>query len=153
MQYFLRQFENQQKQKKLLKSAGQEYYDNDLVVSRPDGAPLNASRLSSNFGKVLVKFDMPHIRFHDLRHTAATNMYQLTGDFYSVGEILGHTLKGVGMTLGISSNLEAVTAQYVDVRLERKQTVLETYHNALHMEKSEQKKEKPIAKASRDMEL
>ena len=57
------------------------------------------------------------------------------------------------MTLGISSNLEAVTAQYVDVRLERKQTVLETYHNALHMEKSEQKKEKPIAKASRDMEL
>lgn len=68
MQYFLRQFENQQKQKKLLKSAGQEYYDNDLVVSRPDGAPLNASRLSSNFGKVLVKFDMPHIRFHDLRH-------------------------------------------------------------------------------------
>ncbi len=80
-------------------------------------------------------------------------MYQLTGDFYSVGEILGHTLKGVGMTLGISSNLEAVTAQYVDVRLERKQTVLETYHNALHMEKSEQKKEKPIAKASRDMEL
>ncbi len=47
-------------------------------------------------------------------------MHQLTGDFYTIGEILGHTLKGIGMSLGISINLEAVTAQYVDVRLERK---------------------------------
>ena len=74
---------------------------------------------------------MPHIRFHELRHTAATNMHQLTGDFYTVGEILGHTLKGIGISLGISTNLEAVTAQYVDVRLERKQSVLQTYHKAL----------------------
>ncbi len=29
-------------------------------------------------------------------------------------------LKGIGISLGISTNLEAVTAQYVDVRLERK---------------------------------
>ena len=46
-------------------------------------------------------------------------MHQLTGDFYKVGEILEHTLKGIGMSLGIATNLEAVTAQYVDVRLER----------------------------------
>ena len=59
-------------------------------------------------------------------------MHQLTGDFYKVGEILGHTLKGIGMSLGIATNLEAVTAQYVDVRLERKKAVLETYHKALH---------------------
>lgn len=62
-------------------------------------------------------------------------MHQLTGDFYTVGEILGHTLKGIGMSLGISTNLEAVTAQYVDVRLERKKAVLETYHKALHPQK------------------
>ena len=55
-------------------------------------------------------------------------MHQLTGDFYTVGEILGHTLKGIGMSLGISTNLEAVTAQYVDVRLERKKSVLDVYH-------------------------
>ena len=62
-------------------------------------------------------------------------MHQLTGDFYTVGEILGHTLKGIGMSLGISTNLEAVTAQYVNVRLERKRAVLETYHKALHPQK------------------
>ena len=52
-----------------------------------------------------------------------------------LGEILGHTLKGIGMSLGISTNLEAVTAQYVNVRLERKKAVLETYHTALHPQK------------------
>lgn len=62
-------------------------------------------------------------------------MHQLTGDFYTVGEILGHTLKGIGMSLGISTNFDAVTAQYVDVRLDRKKTVLETYHKALHSQK------------------
>ena len=69
------------------------------------------------------------MRFHDLRHTAATNMHQLTGDFYTVGQILGHSLKGVGIQLGMGSNLESVTAQYVDVRLDRKRIVLEVYHN------------------------
>ena len=69
-------------------------------------------------------------------------MHQLTGDFYTVGEILGHTLKGIGMSLGISTNLEAVTAQYVDVRIERKKTVLETYHKALQPQKPDAGKEK-----------
>lgn len=47
-------------------------------------------------------------------------MHQLTGDFYTVGEVLGHTLAGIGVSLGLSMNFEAVTARYVDVRLERK---------------------------------
>ena len=87
-------------------------------------------------------------------------MHQLTGDFYTVGEILGHTLKGIGMSLGISTNLEAVTAQYVDVRLERKKSVLETYHKALHPQNSVSKKEgaqkdapQKSKKKSSDMEL
>lgn len=52
-----------------------------------------------------------------------------------------HTLKGIGMLLGISTSLEAVTAQYVDVRIERKKTVLETYHKALQPQKSDAVKE------------
>ena len=58
-------------------------------------------------------------------------MHQLTGDFYTVGKILGHSLKGVGIQLGISTNLEATTAQYVDVRLDRIRVVLQTYHNEI----------------------
>jgi integrase len=58
-------------------------------------------------------------------------MHELTGDFYTVSQILGHTLKGVGMSLGISGNLDSVTARYVDVRLERKLAVLKAYHDAV----------------------
>lgn len=136
------------------------YYDNDLVVAKPDGSPISASWVSSQFGKLLEDLDMPHIRFHDLRHTAATNMHQLTGDFYTVGEVLGHTLAGIGVSLGLSMNFEAVTARYVDVRLERKKEVLDAYHGAVKQadpakaEKAEPKKAKSAAKKkSSDLEL
>ena len=139
--YFLRQFDLIERQRELIAASGGEYYDNKLFIAKPDGSPQRRDRMSANFGQLIRHLEMPHIRFHDLRHTAATNMHQLTGDFYTVGEILGHTLKGIGMSLGISTNLEAVTAQYVDVRLERKKAVLETYHKALHPQKTAPEKD------------
>lgn len=149
--YFLRQFDLIERQKELVKAGGGTYFDNQLLVARPDGSPHRRDRMSANFGQLIRHIEMPHIRFHDLRHTAATNMHELTGDFYTVGEILGHTLKGIGMSLGISTNLEAVTARYVDVRLERKRTVLKTYHKALQPPKAETKK--PAKKKSNVIEM
>ena len=109
--------------------------DSDFIVCRDDGRPLSEGHISRDFNKLITALDMPHIRFHDLRHSAATNMHQLTGDFYTVGEILGHSLKGIGNQLGIIGGLEAVTERYVDVRLERKKVVLETYHKAVQKKK------------------
>ena len=58
-------------------------------------------------------------------------MHELTGDFFMVSQILGHGLKGTGIQLNLSSNLESVTAQYVNVRIDRKRLVLDTYHQAV----------------------
>lgn len=87
-------------------------------------------------------------------------MHQLTGDFYTVGEVLGHTLAGIGASLGLSMNFEAVTARYVDVRLERKKEVLDSYHNAVKQtdpaakDAAAPKKEKGAGKKkSAEMEL
>ena len=132
-----------EQQKTFIEAGGGTYYDNHLFIAKPDGSPERRDRMSANFGQLIRHLEFPHIRFPDLRHSAATNMHQLTGDFYTVGEILGHTLKGIGMSLGISTNLEAVTAQYVDVRLERKKAVLETYHKALHPQKAAPEKDAP----------
>jgi len=132
--YFQRQLDLQARQKELALSSGTEYYDNRLVVANPNGSPRRRDRVSADFGQLLRRFETPHIRYHDLRHSAATNLHELTGDFYTVAKILGHSMKGIGMSLGISTNMEAETATYVDVRLERKKTVLEAYHNALHPE-------------------
>lgn len=105
--------------------------NSDFVVCREDGRPLSEGHISRDFNKLLNELGLPYCRFHDLRHAAAINMHQLTGDFYTVGEILGHSLKGIGNQLGFIGGLEAVTKRYVDVRLERKRVVLETYHKAV----------------------
>lgn len=151
--YFIRQFNLIESQKNMIVASGGEYYDNDLFVAKPDGSPYRRDRMSSNFGQLIRHLEMPHLRFHDLRHTAATNMHQLTGDFYTVGEILGHTLKGIGMSLGISTNLEAVTAQYVDVRLERKRDVLSVYHRTLQPQNNNAQTNTKKQKNKNDIEL
>lgn len=129
--YFQQQLAALEEQRRQASAAGEPYFENDLVVPKPNGAPRRRECVSSDFRDLLRRLDMPHIRFHDLRHSAATNMHQLTGDFFTVSQILGHSLKGAGIQLGISNNLDSVTAQYVDVRLERKQVVLEVYHRAV----------------------
>ena len=146
--YFVRHFDLLERQKELVKSSGAEYYENNLFIPSPDGSPYRRDKISTGFGQLLRHLEMPHMRFHDLRHTAATNMHQLTGDFYTIGEILGHTLKGIGITLGISGNLDAVTKQYVEVRVDRKRAVLEAYHNVLHPSK-ERIKEKTQPKSKK----
>lgn len=114
-----------------MEASGQVYHDNDLVIARPNGSPKNKTCISANFGQMLRRPGMPPIQFHDTRHTATANMHQLTGDFYTAGQILGHSLKGIGIQLHISNNMEAVTAQYVSVRMDRKLIVLNTYHQAV----------------------
>ena len=80
--------------------------------------------------------------------------------FQILGEVLGHTLAGIGVSLGLSMNFEAVTARYVDVRLERKKEVLDAYHSAVEKadppkaKEAEPKKAKGKAKKkSTDLEL
>jgi integrase len=144
--YFERQLDLQARQKELAQLSRTVYHDNRLVVAKPNDVPLRRETVSSDFGQLLRSFELPHIRFHDLRHAAATNMHQLTGDFYTVGQILGHSLKGVGMQLGISTSLDSVTAQYVDVRLDRKKVVLDAYHNAVHPNEKKEAAKKPNKK-------
>lgn len=126
--YFQQQRHLQEDQKRMMLS---DYHDNDLVVAKPNGTPEHRGRISADFAQLLRHLNMPHIRFHDTRHSAATNMHELTGDFFTVSQILGHSLKGTGIQLNLSSNLESVTAQYVNVRLDRKRLVLDTYHQAV----------------------
>ncbi len=127
--FFEKQLEIQSCQKDYAIHHDLAYYDNDLLIAKQDGTPLQADWISVQFSALLTALNLPHIRFHDLRHGAATNMHQLTGDFFTVGEILGHT--GIAASLGMSVNFEMVTSRYVDVRMERKKQVIDVYHNAV----------------------
>lgn len=143
--FFIRHFAIIEEQKRLAELSGKPYYDNKLLVAQPDGTPINPSIVSKGWAQLLRRLEMPHMRFHDLRHTAATNLHELTGDFFTVGDILGQSLKGIGQELHISGNLEAVTERYINVRLKRKEEVLEKYHSEVFLQEKKEdttKKEK-----------
>ena len=63
--------------------------------------------------------------------------------------ILLYYFEGIGVSLGLSMNFEAVTARYVDVRLERKKEVLDAYHSAVEKAAPEKPKEAEPKKGKR----
>jgi integrase len=53
-------------------------------------SPNNPSALKRTFGTACKKAGIEGLRFHDLRHTAATRMIENTGNIVAVSKILGH---------------------------------------------------------------
>lgn len=131
MPIFLRLRQEQADQRRLCKLGGVKYYDNDLVVCKPDGSPYLQKRISARFTGFMRSTGMPKIRFHDLRGTAGTNMYNLTGDFYAVSQILGHSVDDFSQQMGVNLKINTVTTRYVQVQEQRKLSVLTAYHQAV----------------------
>jgi integrase len=97
----LRQHHAEQEAQKVL--LGKMLTGRDLVFAHPDGSPLDPSTVTHAFGKLIRKAGLPHIRFHDLRHTHATLM--LKGGVHPkiVSERLGHA--NIGITLDTYSHV------------------------------------------------
>ena len=131
MPIFLRLKQEQADQRRLCKLGGVKYYDNDLVVCKPDGSPYLQKRISAKFNGFMRSTGMSKIRFHDLRGTAGTNMYNLTGDFYAVSQILGHSVDDFSQQMGVNLKINTVTTRYVQVQEQRKLSVLTAYHQAV----------------------
>src|SRR5439155_7418972 len=79
------------------------WQDLDLVVDSGDGGPLHPDTLSSRWRLFLAKVDLPHVRFHDLRHAHATLMLLQGVHPKVVSERLGHA--SVGITLDTYSHV------------------------------------------------
>lgn len=63
----------------------------NLVFVTDTGAPIHVSDLVKQFKNALKKAKLPTIRFHDLRHTAATLMLADGVPLVTVSKILGHS--------------------------------------------------------------
>jgi len=97
----LRRHHTEQETQKIL--LGKTFANQDLVFAHLDGSPLDPSTVTHAFGKLIKKTGLPHIRFHDLRHTHATLM--LKGGVHPkiVSERLGHA--NIGITLDTYSHV------------------------------------------------
>jgi len=83
--------------------AGSSWKENDMIFPSSTGTPMDPSNLYHNFKKLLIKAELPDVRFHDLRHTAATLMLQQGVHPKVVQERLGHS--DISMTLNTYSHV------------------------------------------------
>jgi integrase len=82
--------------------AGQLWQDHDLVFPNVFGRPRSGSNIVRAFHPLLASAGLPRIRFHDLRHTAATLMLGRGVHPKLVSDMLGHA--SVGITLDTYSH-------------------------------------------------
>lgn len=74
-----------------------------LVFTTSTGNPISQRNLSRHFYGALDKAGLPHIRFHDLRHTAATLLLKENVHPKIVQEMLGHS--SITLTLDTYSHV------------------------------------------------
>jgi len=110
----LREHFNGQRLEKLV--VGTRWQENDLIFPSTIGTPLDLRNLLRDFKEILEKVDLPDIRFHDLRHTAASIMLKHNIPVVTVSRILGHSKPSV--TLDVYGHLipgmQSVAAKIMD---------------------------------------
>jgi len=87
-----------------IEAAGDLYGDEGLVFTTEAGTPINPSNLRQrSFAPLLKRAGLPHIRFHDLRHTCATLLLSKGVHPKFVQELLGHAT--IAITLDTYSHV------------------------------------------------
>lgn len=83
--------EQLRRQEAMKATAGEAWVSEDLVFSGPDGRPLNRDGFKSSWARLVTKADLVGVRFHDLRHTHATELLRAGVHPKIVSERLGHS--------------------------------------------------------------
>jgi integrase len=84
-------------------AAGAAWRDQDLVFTNPVGGPIEPVLLHRDFQRVLKKAGLPRIKFHALRHSAASLMLAQGVPLKTIQEILGHS--SIAVTSGFYAHL------------------------------------------------
>ncbi|GHO65735.1 hypothetical protein KSC_046270 [Ktedonobacter sp. SOSP1-52] len=73
------------------------------IVCGLDGGYLNPLYILKMFDRLLDEASIPHMRIHDLRHSAATILASMGINMKVIQEMLGHS--DISITLGLYSHL------------------------------------------------
>ncbi len=79
---------------------------NDLIFPSSKGTPFAKTDVQRDFWELLKVANLPRIRFHDLRHTAASIMLNHGVPALVVSRILGHANASVTLTVYAHSNID-----------------------------------------------
>jgi integrase len=93
-----------QNEERLAANTGDGWQDLGLIFPARNGGPLGRTNLTrNNLAPLLKRAGLPNIRFHDLRHTAATLLLSQGVHPKLVQELLGHS--SVAMTIDRYSHI------------------------------------------------
>lgn len=98
---------------------GPEYNLNDWVCKRKDGKPFHSKFVTHKFPKLLKKYNLERITFHELRHTFASLLIARGVPLKLVSDLLGHS--GIAITADI----------YGHICMDEKRTVMDDFAAAL----------------------
>ncbi|ABS34788.1 tyrosine-type recombinase/integrase [Clostridium botulinum] len=83
-------------QEKEIKEAGCSYVDKNLVFATKLGKPIVVKNLFESYRRILIRAKIPHKKFHALRHTYATKLFEKDVQLKTVQKLLGH--KNISIT-------------------------------------------------------
>ncbi|MFE7401761.1 tyrosine-type recombinase/integrase [Streptomyces sp. NPDC057557] len=111
--------QHRDRQRKEREAAGTGWKDSGYVFTRLDGVPIEGSTLTRHFNILLHQARLRRIRFHDLRHSAATLLLEQGVELVVIKELLGHAHIGVTATI------------YAHVRIRLQRDAIDTLSTAL----------------------
>jgi len=85
------------------KLLGRSCHKSNHVCKWADGRPFSPEYVSLRFKRILEKHGLPHIRFHELRHTAGSMLMERGMMAIQISQFLGH--EKVATTLDIYGHL------------------------------------------------
>lgn len=105
-EYLQNLYDKQQRQQA---SLGYHYFPSDFVCRQDNGQIFSVSAITRHFKKLLEDNNLPPIRFHDLRHSAATQLLASGYNMKCVSEWLGHC--DIHTTMNIYAHVTNETKQ------------------------------------------
>ena len=100
IEIFRKHYERQQAQRKM---AGEAWRENGLIFTTRNGTPIHPHNLWRDYKILLKDAGLPPLRFHDLRHTAASILLNQGIPVITVSRRLGHARASI--TLDVYGHL------------------------------------------------
>ena len=78
--------------------------DNYVLTNRDK--PIEPNKYRLYYNRILKELDLPHLKFHALRHTFATRCIECGCDYKSLSELLGHSNVSITMNIYVHPQME-----------------------------------------------